>query len=71
MSLYHVIGSEFVPQDAPRERRHESMLESVSLPLPSAEPIGTGKPLSIIVRHLLYRRFQKVRYSPPRARTCL
>jgi hypothetical protein len=59
MSLYHVIGSELVPQDAPRERQRESMLESVNLPLPGTAPIGTGKPLSIIVRHLYTGRFPK------------
>lgn len=58
MSLYRVLGSEVVPQDSPRARL-DSTRESLSLPLPGAEPIGTGRPLSIIIRHLYTGRFPK------------
>jgi hypothetical protein len=59
MSLYHVVGSELIPQDALSERRRESPLESVSLSLAGAEPIGTGRPLSIILRHIYTGRYPK------------
>ena len=59
MSLYRVIGSELVAQDAPPSRL-ESIRESVNLPLAAAEAIGTGKPLSIVIRHLYTGRFPKV-----------
>jgi hypothetical protein len=58
MSLYHVVGSELVAQDS-HDRRLDATRESVSLPIPGTEPIGTGKPLSIIVRHLYTGRFPK------------
>ncbi len=56
MSLYRVFGSEVVSQDIARERL-QSKRESVSLPLPGTEAIGTGRPLSIIVRHIYTGRF--------------
>src|SRR4051812_33936040 len=58
MSLYHVVGSELVLQDAFLDRRRDT-LESMSLPVPGTEPIGAGKPLSIIIRHVYTGRFPK------------
>ncbi len=57
MSLYHVVGSQLVAQDDAREQRLASGRESVRLPVPATEPIGTGKPLSIILRHIYTGRF--------------
>lgn len=62
MSLYHVVGSQLVaPQDAQKLETHRATrgLESVTLPVPGAQPIGTGKPLSIIVRHMYTGRYPK------------
>lgn len=61
MSLYHVIGRKVVPEDAVRERSgiRGEQLESMSLPLPGTEPIGTGKPLSILLRHAYTGRFPR------------
>jgi hypothetical protein len=60
MSLYHVVGRKLVPQDAVRGGAAEGeALESMSLPVPGTEPIGTGKPLSIIVRHAYTGRFPR------------
>jgi hypothetical protein len=62
MSLYRVVGSSLVSQDDKREQvvaDPEVMSESLSLPHPAAEPIGTGRPLSIILRHIYTGRFPK------------
>jgi hypothetical protein len=59
MSLYHVIGSELIPQGQVSRRQLDASRESLSLPLAGTEPIGTGKPLSIIVRHAYTGRFPK------------
>ena len=57
MSLYYVVGpaARIVPQDEVRGRP----LESMSIAVPGTEPIGTGKPLSIILRHAYTGRYPK------------
>lgn len=62
MSLYHVVGSRIVAQDEVRAQRAAAgtpALESMVLPIPGSEPVGTGKPLSIILRHLYTGRYPK------------
>jgi hypothetical protein len=62
MSLFHVVGATLVAQDEIRERARaepEVISESLVLPHPGAESIGTGKPLSIILRHVYTGRFPK------------
>ena len=62
MSLYHVIGSKLLaPEDATKEhgRRPPRGLEALTIAVPGAQPIGTGKPLSIIIRHVYTGRYPK------------
>jgi hypothetical protein len=72
MSLYHVVGSRLVGEEEARSRAKDHQKaggekemsaragpESVSIPVPGAEQIGTGKPLSIILRHVYTGRFPK------------
>lgn len=62
MSLYHVVGSKLLaPEEAEKAAgsRAGRALEGVTIPIPGAKPIGTGKPLSIIVRHLYTGRYPK------------
>lgn len=57
MSLYNVVGTRLVAQDA---RPSEGGLEAKQvIAIPGTEPIGTGKPLSIILRHLYTGRYPK------------
>jgi hypothetical protein len=58
MSVYRVVGAQIVAQDEARERL-ESTLERRTVPLPGTEPIGAGRPLSMIVRHIYTGRFPK------------
>jgi hypothetical protein len=56
MSLYYVgSGDRIVHQDRVADRP----LESMWIPVPGTEPIGTGKPLSIILRHVYTGRYPK------------
>jgi hypothetical protein len=59
VSLYHVVGSRVLAQDDRRAAEAKAELESVALPVPNTEPIGSGKPLSIIIRHAYTGRFPK------------
>lgn len=58
MSLYHVVGASgrLVAQD---EALAEAGLESASIPVPGTEPIGAGRPLAIILRHVYTGRYPK------------
>jgi hypothetical protein len=58
MSLYHVVGpaARIVPQDA---AQGAESLESVAIPIRGTEPIGTGKPLAIVLRHAYTGRYPK------------
>jgi hypothetical protein len=60
MSLYHVVGSSsrVVSPDQARELTVEG-LEAAAIEVPGAESIGTGKPLSIIMRHTYTGRYPK------------
>ena len=53
MSLFVVRGSRVVAQGAATTGGYES----VSIPVPGTEPIGTGRPLSIIIRHVYTGKF--------------
>jgi hypothetical protein len=66
MSLYRVVGDRPVPQEEARELAAASSvaesqpgLESVVLPVSGSSEIGSGKPLSMIFRHLYTGRFPK------------
>jgi hypothetical protein len=62
MSLYHVVGSKLVPPEQAREiagGESRTGLESAVIAVPGTEPIGAGRPLSIIVRHLYTGRYPK------------
>jgi hypothetical protein len=62
MSLYHVVGvnSRVVSSEQGREEARESVgLEGLAIEVPGAEPIGTGKPLSIIMRHAYTGRYPR------------
>lgn len=58
MSLYHIVGpsQRVVSRDAAEGLQE---LEAASIPIPGTEPIGTGKPLSIILRHAYTGRYPK------------
>jgi hypothetical protein len=62
MSLYHVVGlnSRIVPSEQARADAIKSKgFEAAPIPVPGAELIGTGKPLSIIMRHAYTGRYPK------------
>jgi hypothetical protein len=58
MSLYHVVGPNLrvVSRDEVADLQD---LEAASIPVPGTEPIGTGRPLSIILRHAYTGRYPK------------
>ena len=58
MSLYQVIGSRLLAQDA-AGRESAAPFESVAISVPGTQPIGSGQPLSILVRHVYTGRFPK------------
>jgi hypothetical protein len=60
MSLYHIVGSQLVPQDQVKAITFaRTPFESTALPAPGVEAIGSGRPLSMILRHLYTGRFPK------------
>jgi hypothetical protein len=66
MSLYHVVGAtaRVVSPDTVAQNRG---LESFALEVPGAEAIGTGKPLSIILRHVYTGRYPKGMFGGTRS----
>ncbi len=64
MSVYYVVGSTLVPQDEVHEKGIAGLSGAAAVaagvqPVPGTEPVGPGKPLSVILRHAYTGRFPK------------